>query len=150
MSARFVLEVYDQARLRLGQSHRQVAARAGLHPASLYQFRHGRGLPSAPSLLSLAKVLGLRPNQLLRVEVHPLRTLKARPVGLEALGLTKKTWLSRSKNLTPNERLVVERRFALNGHPQSKLAAIGADLGLSRQRVAQIEKAALKKLRSQT
>mgnify|MGYP000713559134 CR=1 FL=1 len=51
-------------------------------------------------------------------------------------------------DLTPNERLVVQRRFGLHGQPPETLEAIGRDLGLTRERIRQIEAAALRKLRA--
>lgn len=49
------------------------------------------------------------------------------------------------KNLRSKEAQVIEKRFGLNGN-NATLASIGRDLKLSRERVRQIEKEALKKL----
>ncbi|MEZ5463059.1 RNA polymerase sigma factor RpoD/SigA [Dokdonella sp.] len=49
--------------------------------------------------------------------------------------------------LIPRQRLVVERRFGLNGEPVHSLADIAADFGVSRERVRQIQEEALKRLR---
>ena len=53
--------------------------------------------------------------------------------------------MSELKALRPKEALVVESRFGLKAD-QTTLAKIGRDLNLSRERVRQIEKEALKKL----
>lgn len=53
-------------------------------------------------------------------------------------------WLSALK---PRQRLVLERRFGLNGEPVHSLAEIATDLGVSRERVRQIQEEALKRLR---
>lgn len=48
--------------------------------------------------------------------------------------------------LPEREAYVLRRRFGLGGEP-GKLLEIGRELGLTRERVRQIEKAALAKLR---
>jgi len=48
--------------------------------------------------------------------------------------------------LDPREREIVERRFGLHGAEERTLQALGSELGLSRERVRQIEKGALQKL----
>lgn len=51
------------------------------------------------------------------------------------------------ERLTPRERRVIERHFGWSGTEASTLAGIGTELGLSRERVRQIEMGALLKLR---
>jgi len=51
------------------------------------------------------------------------------------------------ESLKPRERLVLRRRFGLMGAAEHTLDAIGKKLGLTRERVRQIENGALKKLR---
>jgi RNA polymerase primary sigma factor len=50
-------------------------------------------------------------------------------------------------DLAPNERSVLRRRFGLEGESSETLEAIGRSLGLTRERVRQIEAAGLRKLR---
>jgi RNA polymerase nonessential primary-like sigma factor len=50
--------------------------------------------------------------------------------------------------LPDRQRLVLERRFGLNDHGVQTLAEIAGDLGLTRERVRQIQTEALKRLRS--
>lgn len=50
-------------------------------------------------------------------------------------------------DLTERERTVVERRFGLGGGEQETLDAIGQDLGVTRERIRQLEEKALAKLR---
>lgn len=53
-------------------------------------------------------------------------------------------WLSR---LSEKQREVVERRFGLNGHEKSTLEEVGNQIGVTRERVRQIQMDALKRLR---
>ena len=53
-------------------------------------------------------------------------------------------WLAR---LEPKQREVVERRFGLHGHEPHTLEAIGDILGVTRERVRQIQLEALRRLR---
>jgi RNA polymerase primary sigma factor len=51
-------------------------------------------------------------------------------------------------DLAANERLVLRRRFGLEGEPPETLEAIGRSLSLTRERVRQIEGSGLRKLRA--
>jgi RNA polymerase nonessential primary-like sigma factor len=53
-------------------------------------------------------------------------------------------WLS---EINDKQREVVERRFGLNGREISTLEEVGADIGVTRERVRQIQVEALKRLR---
>ncbi|HMM65572.1 MAG TPA: sigma-70 family RNA polymerase sigma factor [Dokdonella sp.] len=64
--------------------------------------------------------------------------------GENAGGGQLQDWLAA---LNPRQRLVLERRFGLNGEPVHSLAEIAADFGVSRERVRQIQEEALKRLR---
>jgi len=51
-------------------------------------------------------------------------------------------------DLAANERTVLRRRFGLEGDPPEKLEANGQRLGLTRERIRQVEAAGLRKLRA--
>jgi len=51
-------------------------------------------------------------------------------------------------NLDDKQRAVVERRFGLHGYHRSTLEEIGRDIGVTRERVRQIQLVALATLRS--
>jgi RNA polymerase sigma factor (sigma-70 family) len=51
--------------------------------------------------------------------------------------------------LNPRMRLVITRRFGLDGQPPRTLEQVGDELGITRERVRQIESRALAELRSQ-
>ena len=53
-------------------------------------------------------------------------------------------WLSR---LSEKQRVVVEQRFGLNGHERATLEQVGNEIGVTRERVRQIQIDALKRLR---
>jgi len=56
--------------------------------------------------------------------------------------------LSRTlESLTPRERRIIELRFGLDNEYSRTLAEVGTELGLSKERIRQIEKEALAKLR---
>lgn len=48
--------------------------------------------------------------------------------------------------LSQKEKQIIEERFSLNGNPRSTLEKIGKEFGVTRERVRQIEKNALRKL----
>ena len=54
------------------------------------------------------------------------------------------TWMA---GLRDRQRIVLERRFGLDGTPQQSLAEIGRDFGISRERARQIQEDALRHLR---
>jgi RNA polymerase primary sigma factor len=49
--------------------------------------------------------------------------------------------------LTPRERRVIERRFGLTDDSDETLTSIGREIGVTRERIRQIESTALRKLR---
>ncbi len=51
--------------------------------------------------------------------------------------------------LNPRMRLVISRRFGLDGEPPRTLEQVGAELGITRERVRQLESRALRELRTQ-
>jgi len=53
-------------------------------------------------------------------------------------------WLSQ---LSEKQRIVMERRFGLNGHEKATLDQVGAAIGVTRERVRQIQLDALRRLR---
>lgn len=53
-------------------------------------------------------------------------------------------WLDQ---LTPRQRLVVSRRYGLGSEPMQSLAELAAELGVTRERIRQIQGDALKRLR---
>lgn len=125
-------------------------------------------LGRAPTVAELAQALGTTEEQ-----VEELEEIRQPPVSLDApLGARGQvadlvtdatadptaalTALFRERadlvsvldDLAANERRVLRRRFGLEGNEPQTLEAIGRELGLTRERVRQIEGAALRKLRA--
>lgn len=55
--------------------------------------------------------------------------------------------LDRVADLDPLSRSVLTRRFGLHGHPEQTLVAVAADLGLTRDRVVDVQRRAIRRLR---
>ena len=75
-------------------------------------------------------------------ETNPAPELLLHSVQIEAL---VQRWLGR---LTPRQRLVIERRYGLNGHEAATLEDIARELTVTRERVRQIQEEALTSLRA--
>jgi len=106
----------------------QSAALANAAPASL-DARVGGGESGLSSLVELIAGNGLTPE--------------AEAMEDERLGLIRDTIEHAMGRMSENQREVLIRRFGLYGHEQQTLAAIGADLKLSRERIRQLESAAM-------
>jgi RNA polymerase primary sigma factor len=133
------------------------------------QRRLTQELGRAPSAVELAQALGTSESEIAELEevrLHPV-SLDA-PVGEDktatlgdlladrtvepadtvgALLRARAELVSVLDDLAPNERTVLRRRFGLDGDPPETLEAVGRRLGLSRERVRQLEVAGLQKLR---
>ena len=68
--------------------------------------------------------------------------------GLAMEGALKDTVHNLLAELTERERYVVERRYGLNGSRSSTLDEIGKEIGITRERTRQIQRIALRRLRS--
>jgi len=69
------------------------------------------------------------------------------PFELAAVGLLRKQLGEILESLTPRERRIIEMRFGLNNERSQTLEEVGAELGLTKERIRQIEVEALRKLR---
>jgi RNA polymerase primary sigma factor len=65
-----------------------------------------------------------------------------------ALGMRSTELVNALGQLDPRMQFVINRRFGLDGQPTQTLEQLGNELGISRERVRQLEAGALKQLRS--
>jgi RNA polymerase primary sigma factor len=132
------------------------------------QQRLTQELERAPTIEEVAAAMGTTVDQL-----EELEEIRQQPVSLEtpigeggrvsdliadpsadpldalvALFRERADLVSVLDDLAANERTVLRRRFGLEGEPPEKLEAIGQRLGLTRERIRQIEAAGLRKLRA--
>jgi RNA polymerase sigma factor (sigma-70 family) len=123
-----------------------------------------------PSVLEIAQALGLQLEQadVLEAALAPVRSIHAPVQGLDEVALEDtfedeqavdpETALDAAQladdvaslvaQLPARERKIVTWRFGLNGEEQLTLGEIGKRLGLSRERVRQLESGALGRLRA--
>jgi RNA polymerase primary sigma factor len=132
------------------------------------QQRLTQELERAPSMEEIAAAMGTTVNRL-----EELEEIRQQPVSLETpigedqgrvgdliadpsadpldalvtLFRERTDLVSVLDDLAANERTVLRRRFGLEGDAPEKLEAIGQRLGLTRERIRQIEAAGLRKLR---
>ena len=71
------------------------------------------------------------------------------PEEMTAQGMRSEELAEAITRLNPRMRLVITRRFGLDGQPPRTLEQVGAELGITRERVRQLEARALRELRSQ-
>ena len=71
------------------------------------------------------------------------------PEETTALGMRSEELLEALTRLNPRMRTVIDRRFGLAGQPPQTLEQVGVELGVTRERVRQLESRALGELRSQ-
>jgi RNA polymerase primary sigma factor len=115
--------------------------------------RLSRALGRRPTPAELAAALGLRVEQI--EELEEIRPQPLLPEAVadrsEAAGAffrSRADLVSALDDLAANERTVLRRRFGLEGEEPETLEAVGRRLGLTRERVGQIEGAGLRKLRT--
>ena len=77
-------------------------------------------------------------------------TPEAEAIERERLDLIQGTIERAMGRMTENQRQVLIRRFGLYGHEQQTLAVIGADMNLSRERIRQLEAAAMGIIKAST
>ncbi|HEY6544577.1 MAG TPA: sigma factor-like helix-turn-helix DNA-binding protein, partial [Dokdonella sp.] len=133
------------------RAERELAARLG-SPPSLEQVASaaGRSLSDVAELFRVGERVGSLDAAIESGERALIGHLhegeEPAPGALEAtLGAGRlRSWL---EALNERQRMIVQRRFGLDGTPVQSLAEIGRELGISRERARQIQEEALRRLR---
>jgi RNA polymerase primary sigma factor len=155
--------IYEQSKIVKVPVQKIVNRRAIREMENILSQKFGR----IPSTEEIANALGITSHevdramelaqsdfsldiQLGEAEASLLDFMRASPEMLEDV-VVKKLFVGElreyMKELTDKERTVLTLRLGLNGEPRHKLREIGEVLGLSRERVRQIQEKTLEKLR---
>jgi RNA polymerase primary sigma factor len=138
---------------KLARTRNSLAQKLGRQPTEK-ELAFGLGLPSK-KVESLLKMTSSGPVSLdtpLGEDGGQLGDLIAdqavqQPEEQAAISLLREELSKLLESLTPRERRVIELRFGLDDEQSRTLAEIGTELDLSKERIRQIEKEALTKLR---
>jgi RNA polymerase primary sigma factor len=143
-----------ERRQKLARAARTLAPALGREP-SLEELAEATGLPPghvrqalgcAEASVSLNQAVGADGDtELADFLADPAA---GDPVEEAERSLLRQTVQRRLERLPERERLIVERRFGLQGEPQT-LETVGRELGLTRERVRQLEVQALKQLETE-
>ena len=158
----------DHAIKAKGWNRKEAAAAFGVSHITLYHWLAFKSYPREAKVLEVSQVLGVWREVLFPEEIKSLRiTKQPEPLSFgreEALAfgmlsdevdpekIAIKTSLQESLQtamqvLREREKLVLKLRFGLDGEEALTLVGVGAVLGLTRERIRQIEVGALRKLR---
>mgnify|MGYP005819335935 CR=1 FL=1 len=158
----------DHAIKAKGWNRKEAAAAFGVSHITLYHWLAFKSYPREAKVLEVSQVLGVWREVLFPEEIKSLRiTKQPEPLSFgreEALAfgmlsdevdpekIAIKTSLQESLQtamqvLREREKLVLKLRFGLDGEEALTLVGVGAVLGLTRERIRQIETGALRKLR---
>ena len=143
-----------ERRQKLARAARTLAPALGREP-SLEELAEATGLPlghvrqalgCAEASVSLNQAVGVDGDtELADFLADPAA---GDPVEEAERSLLRQTVQRRLERLPERERLIVERRFGLQGEPQT-LETVGRELGLTRERVRQLQVQALKQLETE-
>jgi len=101
------------------------------------------------SIKKVMELLSMNPNAaMVELDVNEPDPDSERSFMSVALNETKDIIARCFAELDPREQFVIEKRFGLNGEEEQTLLEIGNKLGLSRERVRQIEEKSINKLKA--
>jgi RNA polymerase primary sigma factor len=138
---------------KLARARKKLAQKLGRQPIER-ELASEMGLPSKKieSLLKLSSSGPVSLDTPVGEEGSQLGDFIADPAALQPEEEATTSLLGEELNrtlesLTPRERRIIELRFGLDNEYSRTLAEVGTELGLSKERIRQIEKEALAKLR---
>jgi RNA polymerase primary sigma factor len=138
---------------KLARARKKLAQKLGRQPIER-ELASEMGLPSRKieSLLKLSSSGPVSLDTPVGEEGSQLGDFIADPAALQPEEEATTSLLGEELNrtlesLTPRERRIIELRFGLDNEYSRTLAEVGTELGLSKERIRQIEKEALAKLR---
>lgn len=139
---RVLLDLEDSLRRDLGREPtlEEVAREAGLDPEVVRRRRH-----AAPMIFSLDHLE--RPDACEGLRIAADTREHRTPEDIVADRLARGRLRRELARLPERERTILEHRFGMNGREPMTFSSLGRLLGMSRERVRQIEKEALDRLR---
>jgi len=120
----------------------ELAHEMGITPYKVDELRHA----ASPSVTSLQAVIGDDEEETVLADIIEDRTTPS-PVDEASESLLRQQVDAVLQSLAPRERRVVQLRFGFTGGRSHTLAETGAELGVTKQRVQQLEARALAALR---
>lgn len=133
---------------RLSQEHGraprrdELAHEMGITPRKVDELKH----TASPRVVSLQAVMGDGEEETMLADIIEDKTIPS-PVDQASESLLRQQVDAVLQSLGPRERRVVQLRFGFTGGRSHTLAETGAELGVTKQRVQQLEVAALAALR---
>jgi RNA polymerase sigma factor (sigma-70 family) len=132
---------------------RQAVYRAIHNQCNLIRWPVYRSVVLVPPLISgkdAGRSIGERPLRPLKGAIQRrlwrLSQAAANPIDALAIVQARSAIVEALETLTPTQRVVIERRFGLWTGDEETLDSIGRDLGVTRERIRQIEEKALERL----
>jgi RNA polymerase primary sigma factor len=135
-------QVWEELSQKLGRgpTNKELADALGMDLDELQRLLNALSVP-----ISLYRRVGEEEENELEAFTEDRLTLS--PEEETAASLIRAQVMNVLDTLTPREKLVIQKRFGLDDGRARTLEEVGAELGITRERVRQIEKSAMNKLR---
>ena len=144
----------DHAIKAKGWNRKEAAAAFGVSHITLYHWLAFKSYPKEAKILKVSQVLGVWRDVLFPEDIKSLRiTKQPEPLSFgreEALAfgmLSDESLQTAMQVLNEREKLVLKLHFGLDGEESLTLEGVGAVLGVTKERIRQIQTTAFRKLR---